>query len=641
MAVADNWRPVDASELAQKTARVEASADAEAIFWDVKIEDSFAGGDFHLTMSHYIRIKIFTALGKEKYATVEIEQPRHRNITDIAGRTIKPDGSVVELKKDGIFERELVKTKGLKLRGKTFTLPNVEVGDIIEYRYKEHRDNEVATYMRLYFQRDLPMWKVSYHLKPLNIPWAPYAMRTMAFAFEPKPFQKEPNGYYVTSMADMPSFHEEPYMPPEDQLRAWMLIYYEEDKKIDAEKYWKETGKSDYAKFKPHISADGLVKRTAAELVSGIEKPEDKLAALDLFCRTKIQNVSSAASHMTEEQRKAVKENHSAGDTLKQKAGRGMDIDFLFAALANGAGFEARIARIPDRGDTFFDRRRPTTYFIDNFSVAVRVNDKWVFFDPLSRYLESGMLRWQEEGQQALVSDPKEGFWNPTQHLEPERSLRRRRATFKLLDNGTIEGNVEYSYTGHVGRIEKTRYAEMTPEQREEDWKKSLQARLSTAELSVFEMKEADDPVKPMTVKHDVSIPGYATRTGKRILLQPAFFERNIGPRFTEAKRKWDLYFDYGWAEDDEVTIELPDGWELDQPMAPVSQSITKVGDYSVKVLKTTDGRKLIYQRKFDWGRNMNVLLPVKAYEAVKKIFDFVQEQDSYTITLRETGDAR
>jgi hypothetical protein len=318
-----------------------------------------------------------------------------------------------------------------------------------------------------------------------------------------------------------------------------------------------------------------------------------------------------------------------------------MDIDFLFAALANAAGFEARIARIPDRGDTFFDRRRPTTYFIDNFSVAVRINDKWMFFDPLSRYLEPGMLRWQEEGQQALISDPKEGFWTPTQHLEPQRSLRRRRAAFKLLDNGTLEGKVEYSYTGHIGRLEKALYAEMTNEQREDIWKKSVQARLSTAELSGFEMSQADDPVKPITVKHEISVPGYATRTGKRILLQPAYFQRNIGPRFTDAKRKWDLYFDYGWAEDDEVTIDLPDGWEFDQPMAPVSTTVTNVGDYSVRVLKTTDGRRLIYQRKFDWGRNMNVLMPVKAYETVKKVFDFVQEQDGYTITLKEAASAK
>jgi len=156
-AVADNWRPVDPSELAQKTAKVEPGADAEAIFWDVKIEDSIHGQDFQLTLNHYIRIKIFTNLGTEKYATVEIEEAKARKIADVAGRTIKPDGSIVELKKDGIFDRDLVKAKGAKVRGKTFTLPNVEVGDIIEYRYKEYRDNELANYMRLYYQRDLPI----------------------------------------------------------------------------------------------------------------------------------------------------------------------------------------------------------------------------------------------------------------------------------------------------------------------------------------------------------------------------------------------------------------------------------------------------------------------------------------------------
>jgi hypothetical protein len=630
---------VEAPELAQKTAKVEPGADAEAIFWDVKIEDRLEGGDLQLILNNYIRIKIYTDLGKEKYATVEIPQTGKRRISDIAGRTIKPNGSIIDLKKDGIFERELVKTKNAKLRGKTFTLPNVEAGDIIEYRYSEHRDNEIAEYMRLYFQRDLPMWSVSYHLKPLRN--VPFGMRTMSFGFSSKGFQKEPDGYFGTNMTDMTAFREEPYMPPEDQLRAWMLVYYEEDKKIDAEKYWKEIGKGDYQVFKPRISADGAVKRTVAELVSGVDQPLQKLAALDLFCRTKILNLSSQWTQLTAEQRKAVKENHSAGDTLKQKAGRGPDIDYLFAALANAAGFDARMARVPDRGDTFFNKQRLTTYFLNGFSVAVKVDEKWVFFDPSSRFLEPGMLRWEEEGQQALVSDPKEGFWVSTQHLEPERSMRHRRATFKLLDNGTLEGSVQYTYTGHIGRYQKARLVDLTAAQQEEDWKKSLQDRLSTAELSAFEIKDLEDPVKPIVVKHAVSIPGYATRTGKRLLLQPAFFERGVGPRFTESTRKYDLYFDYGWSEDDEVTIELPAGWDLDQPVAPTSTSIKNVGEYSVKVLKTTDGRKLTYQRKFDWGRNMNLLLPPKTYDTVKKIFDFVQEQDSYVITLKAAPDAQ
>src|SRR5690349_14803842 len=113
LAAAD-WRPVDPAEIAQKTPKVDPAADAEAIFWDVRIEDSVTGGDLRLAMNHYIRLKIFTDRGKEQYATIEIPQIGKRRINEIAGRTIKPDGSIIELKKDAIFDRELVKTKGFK-----------------------------------------------------------------------------------------------------------------------------------------------------------------------------------------------------------------------------------------------------------------------------------------------------------------------------------------------------------------------------------------------------------------------------------------------------------------------------------------------------------------------------------------------
>ncbi|HEX4595801.1 MAG TPA: DUF3857 domain-containing protein [Bryobacteraceae bacterium] len=632
---AAEWRPIDKYELAQKEPKVDPSADAEIIFWDVRIEDRLQGSDLSLALNHYVRIKIFTERGKEQYSTVEIPRYGKRSISDVAGRTIKPDGSDIEVKKDAIFDRELLKTKGLKLSGKTFALPNVEVGDIIEYRYRETRDNEVASHMRLYFQREIPMWNVTYHLKPLNLPWLPYTMRAMAFQCTLPPIQQEPNGFFGTSMNNVPAFKEEPSMPPEDQLRSWVLIYYEEDKKIDAEKYWKAIGKQDYTRTKPLMKADDLVKRTAAELTSGTGNPDDKLAALDTFCRTKIRNTNDSAVPMSADERKVLKENHSASDTLKQKAGTANDVDMLFAALASAAGFEARMARVSDRADTFFAPQRPTTYFIKELLIAVQLNEKWIFFDPSSSYLEPGMLRWQHEGQKALISDPKEGFFATTQFLQPARSRRDRRADFKLLEDGSLEGTVTYTYTGHVARLQKERYEEMSPAQREEDWKKSLEARLSTAEISDLEIQNAADPAKPVIVRHKLSVPGYATRTGRRILLQPAFFQRNLGPRFTESSRKWDVYFNYGWSEEDEVTFDLPEGWELDQPTLPSGSNFGKIGSYTVQVQKTTDGRKLIYRRHFEFGRDQTLLLSASAYPQIKKVFDFMQDQDNYTISLK------
>ena len=635
---ASDWRPVDPGELAQKTPKIDPAADAEAIFWDTRVEDRYQGSDVSLALNHYVRIKIFTERGKELHSTIEIPRFGKRLILDVAGRTIKPDGSTIELKKDAIFDRELIKNKALKLHGIAFALPNVEVGDIIEYRYKEVRDNEVISYMRLLFQRDLPMWSVTYHIKPLSLSWLPWTMRGMPFQCQLPAFNPERNGFYSLTLTDVAAFKPEPNMPPEDQLRSWVLIYYEEDRKYHPDKFWKEIGKEDFARAKPLTKADDLVKTTASELTSGIDKPEEKLAALDKFCRTKIRNIYNDASGMTGEEIKALKINKSAGDTLKQKAGKGVDIDMLFAALAGAAGFDARLARVSDRGDVFFDSRRPTTYFLNKEIIAVKVNDKWAFYDPSVSYLETGMLPWQQEGIQALISDPKEAFFTNTPFSPPDRSVRKRRANFRLDEDGTLEGTVLYSYSGHVARSQRLQYQEMTPAKQEEEWKDSLTARLSTADVTGVKVEQLTDYTQPLVIKHKISVPGYATRTSKRILFQPAFFERNAGARFAETTRKFDVYFDYAWAEDDEVVIELPAGWELDQPTAPAKTKLGNMGQYNVELRKTTDGRKIIYRRSFDWGESGNVLVPVESYPIVKKIFDFVQQQDGYTLSLKQTG---
>jgi len=56
-----------------------------------------------------------------------------------------------------------------------------------------------------------------------------------------------------------------------------------------------------------------------------------------------------------------------------------------------------------------------------------------------------------------------------TTFLDAPRSKRMRRGTFKLLDDGTLEGSVQYTYTGHVGRLQKIRFQDMIPAQQEKD----------------------------------------------------------------------------------------------------------------------------------------------------------------------------
>ena len=83
--------------------------------------------------SLYARIKILTEKGKE-YGDVEIPpyQGRTFSIRAVQGRTIHSDGTVIPFTGKPI-EKLLIKRGNLRVMTKVFSLPDVQVGSIIEY----------------------------------------------------------------------------------------------------------------------------------------------------------------------------------------------------------------------------------------------------------------------------------------------------------------------------------------------------------------------------------------------------------------------------------------------------------------------------------------------------------------------------
>ena len=93
----------------------------------------------------YVRMKILRDEGK-KYADVELTgASRVFQITDIQGRTIHSDGTIIPFTGKP-YEKLIVKTKTLQYKAKVFSLPEVETGSILEYRYKlRYEDNRLVS----------------------------------------------------------------------------------------------------------------------------------------------------------------------------------------------------------------------------------------------------------------------------------------------------------------------------------------------------------------------------------------------------------------------------------------------------------------------------------------------------------------
>lgn len=500
----DDWRPVTPQELSMKKGLVEADADAEAIFWEVRINDSTS----NTVLEHYVRVKILNERGRERFSKVDIEFIKGIKIKDIEARVIKPDNTIVELSKDDVFEREIIKTNDIKIKAKSFAIPNIEPGVIVEYKYKEVRRNSSASNTAMIFQRDIPMQNVVYYFKPYD------NVRYLKFNFDSK-FVKDKNGYYKAEMNNVPALKEEAHMPPEDEVRSWLLVYYisERELKMNSMDFWSRAGGAlvSIYEIKDTLKPGKKMKAAAEEIIAGAATDEEKVRKLYDFCKNKVKNIDFDLN-LSDDEKDEIKLNGDDDDTYKELQGRSFEINKLFASLADAAGFETRIAFTGDRSKLFFNPGKSHVSFVHLAGVAIKLDNRWEYFDPGSPFLPYGKLAWFEEGTSVFLLAYKDFITTETPMSNYDESMEKRKGRFTLSEDGTLEGDVEIEYTGHFSYNYKMNNYDSSQNAREEFLKERIKQRMSTAEVSSISIENITDPEKPFTYKYKIKVPNLCSK---------------------------------------------------------------------------------------------------------------------------------
>lgn len=616
-----DWRPISPDDLAAKAPIVEPDADAEAIFWETRIDDS---GSYDLSIRHYVRVKIFTERGREKYSKFDIPFIKGEKIKDLAARVIRADGSIVEIKKEDIFEREIIRANGLKVKAKSFAVPNIEPGVIVEYRYKEQKEDASARGMRLEFQRDIPIRRLAYYYKPYE--GAPV---TKAYNFKDDvKFVKDKDGYYLASREGVPSFKQEPYMPPDDMVRPWMRLGRGQISftsmlfKTELAKYLKKDG--------------GDMKKAAVEIAAGATTDEEKLQKFYEYCQSQIANTTWDPT-ITDEMRTKLPENKGPKDVLKRKSGTSFDIDTLFGSLATASGIDARIAYIGDRSKMFTNSRNIDHDFLRPAAIGIKIDNRWKFYNPGMKFLPFGKLVWYEEDSAAEVVGEKNFEWVQTPLSGYDFSLAKRTGKFKLLDDGTLEGDVTIELNGQQAINYRIENFDEATSKLEEQLTDDVKRQMSTAEVSAISIENLNDAGKPVIQKYTVKVPNYAQKTGKRLFLQPNVFDYGSPAAFSSSTRIYNVFFRYPWSERDEIVIELPKGFELENADAPLDVTDTSnIASLSIKMTIDKISNKLSYGRKFSFGGGGKVLFDARVYQPLKNLFDTFHKNDTHALVLRQ-----
>lgn len=623
------WKPITPEDLAA-TVRLDPETGIEILLREVVVDDTASDAT---SFRHYIRLKVFNERGVADLDKIELPEMNDWSVVNISARVVRPDGSIVPIDSKSVFTTEVLRRGSFKVRVKAFTFPALEPGCLVEYQYEDVATGEAGGLygVKLRFQQKYPTWLVRFRLRPSDMISPEYSLMTTMHKFgDPIP-EPDKGGYFNFEKKDVPAIVEETWMPPDDAVESWILFYYRKVK-TTPEDYWGAVAKGTANYVAKRIKPNKTVMATAKELTAGAADDEERLRRIYDFCRTKITNVYSDTSGMTPEEISRMKENKSAANTLERRSGTGLDINLLFLSLASASGYQTRIARAGDRSERFFDEQLTVEFSLPDWVAAVKVGESWRFFDPASRYQPYGTLSWRNEGQRVLICDAKAHEFAPVGETSAAESRVLRRATLEIDEEGTLWGRVTLEYSGHLGVSRKNQFDGETADASARIVKDDVHERLGTAEITDVVVANAADPVEPIRISYTVRVPEYAERAGKRMVFQPAFFQKGGPPLFSDETRELDIYTTYQFSEEDTVNITLPPGYELEEAWSPKSASAEGLIQHKVTLGVSKSGRKLAYRRTYLVGA---VYFQQASYPKIKHLHDVIHESDQHAMVLR------
>lgn len=586
----------------------------------------------------YMRIKVLTQAGR-KYADVTVPFEKiWANIEDVAGRTVHQDGTVVPF--DGkVLDKEIVKGHGIKEHVKSFSLPDVQAGSIIEYRYHfRYLDNRVVP-PQWTIQNELWQKKVHFKFTPstkmielahgqiaYGVNWTSYCPNEM----KPKEVTLA-NGvdYIEVNGSDVPPFTEEPHMLETSKLKYNVRFYYQSAK--NPAEYWKQQGKfwsKDAEKF---MGKDGGVAAQVNQLVAASDTPEQKVKKIYSFITT-LENQSFMPSRTLQEVKVLGLKETGVDDILKQKSGDRDELTFLFIAMVRAAGVKAYPMVVTSREKDFFQTEYLSTDQLDTNIAIVNIDGKDVFLDPGSKFCPYGMMHWQYTGTAGIRETDGGSEIAQTPQPKYTEAITQRVGRFIMDDNGTLAGSLKLVYIGQEALLHRESAARTDAEGRKKDLEEEVRTWLPAgAEVKLIEEPDWTATAADFTAVFHVST-AVAANAGKRVLLPAHVFQTNEKPMFPNAQRTHGVYLYYPSREIDQLTITLPADLDVENLPQPEKDKL----DYAVYRSEWTPDPK--QPKTFTVVRdlaNANYIFPPTDYTVLKDFYDKVKSGDEQQAILK------
>lgn len=581
----------------------------------------------------YARIKILTQKGVENYSDVTVpyevfsdyEEGFTEKVKGIEARTIHSDGTVIAFTGKP-WTREVVRAGRIRMMEKGFSMPDVQVGSIIEYRWA-----------RSYHDDYLPQWYIQ---QPIFVHHAHYNFvpgnnrgRTLQFlyktSFLPQNAQiknSDMKGWDLT-LDNIPPLVEEEDSPPIHGVGYRVLFY--QTFAPSPEIFWTLRGQAWSAAVDKFVDSRKLG-NVVAQLVAPNESNDQKLRRIYAAVMA-LENTDFTRERSKAEDKADNLKIRNAFDVWAAQRGNGREIALLFVALARVAGLKAYAMMVTDRDQNIFMKSHEDWDQLDDLIAIVNLDGIETYFDPGERYCEYGKLHWKHSwtsGVRQLDNGGAEIAQTP--FPEPADTLVTRDAELSLDQNGGVRGTLRLTMTGSEALIWRQEALITDAEQAAKEFEEKVRATVPAGlQLKMEGFSGLDDSNFSLGAALEVT-GTLATKTGQRLLLPSTFFEAQAKARFVNATRQNPVYLDWAYTVKDHVHLELPENLKIEDRPKEADLAFAPYASFQASYEGT--GREYLNTRQEKVGA---ILYKVQQYPTLRDFFQKMNSQDQGQVVLK------
>ncbi|MEM6647675.1 MAG: DUF3857 domain-containing protein [Bacteroidota bacterium] len=538
--------------------------------------EAYVGRDYGVTFKRHRRIKILRPEAYDEWGTVAVPffaEGRAQRVSGVAGQTFTRDenGEVTrhKLGKRSIF-KEKMNDEYEVIR---FTLPALEPGAIIEYRYTVDSQSPVLLPDWTFQSSEPTLWSEYRAEYPRTLAYTFGVSNVLGFDVRESEVLNRAGGEHTHNryaIASLPALREEPFMTTRsDYLSAidvQLAAFYQPGHgQVDVLSTWQELAKdlTESDALGRRLGRSKTVKRMAEDLTSGAANDEEKMIALHDFVRSSIEWDGSNGLFA----------DRALGDVLEAKAGSSGEINLLLIDFLRGAGLTAHPMFISTRshGRTF--PQYPMLNQFNRMLAYVEMEEGYLVIDATNRYAPHTLLPVQALNGDGWVMDVDNPRWAS---LNVENVYKHSMIIdAHLQEDGTLVGVAQTSDASYSGMFKRRG---MDQADSIEDYARDvLLSNLEGVVIDSVHVENQANEVEILKTKVYFTMPSYAQVAGDFIYMMPFVVDRVTENPLKMPERTFPIDMAYSSSTTYQLNLTLPEGFQVEEVpqnvrMAPINR---------------------------------------------------------------------